>query len=70
MGHLTKQCKIFMEHVEAKIGNSKKPLFDGTDPEGVYYSDFGDKDNSDDNVLPYAEEIQDQKQVEFNEDYI
>ena len=70
MGHLTKQCKIFMEHVEAKIGNSKKPLFDGTEPDRVYYSDFGDKDNSDDKVLLYEEDILEQKQVEVNEGYI
>ena len=50
-----------MEHVEAKIGNSKKPLFDGTEPDRVYYSDFGDKDNSDDKVLLYEEDILEQK---------
>ena len=26
--HITKQCNNFMEYVEAKIGNAKKPLFD------------------------------------------
>ena len=29
-----------MESVEAKIGNTKKPLFDSTDPEIVYCSTF------------------------------
>ena len=32
---MAKQCKNFMERVEAKIGNSKKPLFDGMDPDRV-----------------------------------
>ena len=50
-----------MERVEAKIGNSKKTLFDGTEPDRVYWSDFGDTDNADDNMFPYGEDIQDQK---------
>ena len=51
---MTKHCKDFMEHVEAKIGNAKQPLFDGTDPERVYYSDSGDTNDADNNVLPYG----------------
>ena len=51
---MTKQCKNFMEHVEAKIGNAKQPLFDGTEPDRVYYSDFGDTKYSEDNLLPYG----------------
>ena len=50
-----------MEPVEAKIVNATQPLFDGMDPDRVYYSDFGDTKDSDDNVLPYGEEIQYQK---------
>ena len=61
--HMTKQCNNFMEILEAKTGNSKQPTFDGTDPEIVYYIAFGDTDDSDDNVLPYGEEIQHQKEV-------
>ena len=38
-----------MEPVEAKIGNYKQPLFDGTDPDRVYYSAFGDTEDADDN---------------------
>ena len=59
-----------MELVKAKIGNSKKPLFDGTDPDRVYCSAFGDTDNYFDNMLPYGEYIQDQKEVEVNKAYI
>ena len=47
-----------MERVEAKIGNAKQPLFDGMEPDRVYYSAFGDTDNTDENVLPYGEESQ------------
>ena len=68
--NITKQCKNSMERVEAKIGNSKKPMFDVTEPDRVYYSDFGYTNYSYNNVLPYGEYIQDQKGVEVNEDYI
>ena len=67
---MTKQCRDFMERVEAKIVNSKQPLFDGTEPDIVYYSAFGDTDDADNNLLPYGEDIQDQKEVEVNEAYI
>ena len=44
-----------MEHVEAKIGNAKQPLFYDTDPDRVYWSAFGDTDAGDENMLPYGE---------------
>ena len=50
-----------MERVEDKIGNAKQALFDGTYPERIYYSDFGDTKNSEENLLPYGEDIQYQK---------
>ena len=68
--NMTKQCKNFMERVEDKIGNAKKPLFDGKNPEIVYYSAFGDIDDAAENVLTYGEDIQDQKGAEVSEDYI
>ena len=42
---MTKQCKNFMERVEAKTVNSKQPMFDGADPYRVYYITFGDTYN-------------------------
>ena len=59
-----------MECVEAKIGNSKQPLSDGTDPDRVYYSYFGDTNYDDNNVSHYGEDIQDQNYFEVNKDYI
>ena len=40
-----------MELVESKVGNSNQSLFDGMEPARLYYSDFGDTDNSYDNLL-------------------
>ena len=68
--HMTKQCKNFLELVEISIGNDKQPLFDGADPDILYYSDFGDTNDAYNNVLPYGEDIQDQKMVEVNKAYI
>ena len=45
---MTKECKNFMEWVEDKVVNYKQPMFCGTDPDRIYYSSFGDTDNSDD----------------------
>ena len=56
--------------MESKIVNAKQPLFDGTDPDRVYNSDYGDINYDDGNVLPYGEEIQYKKEVEVNEAYI
>ena len=65
--NITKQCKNFMEHVQDKIGNTKKPLFDSTEPDRVYYSASRDTNDVDNNILPYGEYIQDQKEVELKE---
>ena len=59
-----------MDRVETKIGNDNQPMFDGIDPDRVYNSAFGYTNDSGYNVLPYGEEIQDQKEVEFNKAYI
>ena len=48
-----------MERIEDNIGNDKQPFFGSTEPERLYYIDFGDTNNADYNVLPYVEEIQD-----------
>ena len=40
--------------MEDKIENAKQPLFDGTDTEILYYSDFGDTKDAEDKVLPYG----------------
>ena len=68
--NMTKYCKNFIKNVVAKIGDSKQPLFGVTDPERVYYSDFGYTKNVDDKILPNWEEIQYQKEVEVNKAYI
>ena len=48
-----------MERVEAKIVNTKQPLIYGIDSYIVYYSAFGDTNDTDDKWLPYGGNIQD-----------
>ena len=55
--HMTNHCNNFMERVEAKIVNSKQPIFDRTEPDRVYYSAFGDTGDPQENLLTYEEEI-------------
>ena len=62
--NITKQYKNWIECVEAKIENSKKNLFDGTDPEKLYYNAFGDIDYADGKFLPYGDDIKEQKEAE------
>ena len=54
---MIKQCKNFMECVESKIGNSKQSLFDGTEPDILYCSAFGDTNNAVEKSLTCGEEI-------------
>ena len=50
-----------MDRVETKIGNDNQPMFDGIDPDRVYYSAFVETKDAGNTMLPYGEEIQDQK---------
>ena len=50
---MTKQCNYFMERVEAKIGNSKQPLFYGT-YQTEYFKVLLGTHNADNNMLPYG----------------
>ena len=63
-------CRKFMKSVESKIGNEKVPIYDASKPDKIYFSAFGEHDDDDDNLLPYGEEIVDQKESEINETYI
>jgi hypothetical protein len=67
---LVEQTKAFTDSVESKIGNYKQPLFNIHIPKGIYYNAFGDDMDADDNVLPYGDELVDQKTSEVNEAYL
>ena len=60
-------CRKFTESVEAKIGNDNVPLYDTSTTDKIYFSDFGENDNADNNLLLYGEEIVDQKESEVND---
>ena len=68
--NMTNRCNDSMERVEVKIINDKQTMFYGMDSYRVYYSAFGDTNDTDNNVLPFVEDIHHQKEVEVNEAYI
>ena len=49
--------------METNIGNAKHNMFDGKELGKLYDSDFGETDDANNNILPYGEDIQDQKDV-------
>lgn len=67
---LKEQTKAFMESVLAKIGNYRQPEFDPMSPDQLYYSAFGDEKIDDELVLPYGNEIVDEKVAEVDEAYL
>jgi hypothetical protein len=67
---LKKQTDTFMETLESKIGNYRQPAFNIEVPDEIYYEAFGDDTTSDDNVLPYGDEINDVKTTEVDEAYL
>ena len=58
-----------MESIKSNIGNIKQPLYDGIQADNIYYSDFDDDPDINDMVLPYGQEINDQKIEEVSESY-
>ena len=59
-----------MQQVRASSKKNAAIILGLTDPDRVYYSDFGDTNDADDSVLPYGEENQDHKEAKVNDSYI
>ena len=63
-------CVKFMLSVEDKIGNHKVPCFDSDNPRSIYYQPFDCDESDDDVILPYGEEILDNKLEEIDMPYL
>jgi hypothetical protein len=59
-----------MRSINARIGNSRQALYDETDPNSIYYSNFSDDPVDDTNALPYGDEILEVKLAEADDSYI
>ena len=68
--HMKEECKRFMTSLESKIGNHKEGIFDHDNPDVIYYNAFGDDLASDENALPYGDEILDTKIETIDEPYM
>ena len=68
--HLKEECMKFTESIKSNIGNIKQPLYDGIQPNNIYYLAFDDYIDIDDMVLPYGQDIKDHKTDEVNKEYV
>ena len=48
---MKEETNIFMELVETKIGNEWQPLYEATNYQAIYYTEFEYDINNDDNIL-------------------
>ena len=53
-----------------EIGNSKQPIYEDVDPKSIRFTAFGDERDEDEYLLPYGDEIVDQKIEEIDDVYI
>ena len=67
---MVSQTSRFMQTLEDKIGNHLVPQFNISSPSSIYYEAFNDPLDSDDNVLPYGDELIDVKTESVDEAYL
>ena len=60
----------FTESIKSNIGNIKQPLYDGIQPNNIYYLAFDEDPDVDNVVIPYGQEIKYQNREEFDEAYV
>ena len=67
---LKKRTSLFMRCLEEKIGNSQQPVYNSQNPQEIYYVNFNEPLDNDQNDLPYGEELIDLETDEINELYL
>ena len=67
---MAKRTSNFTKSVEGRISNHNKLIYDLVDPDRIYVSVFGDQPCEDDRLLPYGEEIMDQKTMDIDDSYL
>ena len=68
--NIVKSTDNFTQSVEGKIGNHRQPIYDLVAPDRIYFAAFGDQPDEDDRLLPYGEEIMDQKTMDIDDSYL
>ena len=67
---MVKITSNFAQSVEGRIGNHRQPIYDLVDRDIIYFATFGDQSDEDDRLLPYGEEIMDQKTMDIDDCYL
>ena len=67
---MKEETKKFMTSLEALVGNYREGVFQPTSPSLIYYDDFGDRSDTDENVLPYGDKLVDAKSETAEEAYL
>ena len=67
---MKEEMSKFMTSIENVIGNHRQPIFDNTAPCNIYFDAFNEDHDSDENVLPYGDELIDAKTETIDEAYI
>ena len=67
---MKEETNKFMTSLESLILNDIEGVFRPTSPSLIYYDAFGESSDSDENVLPYGDELVDVKSETFDKAYL
>ena len=67
--NMLKRASDFTQSVEGRIGKHCQSIYDIVDPDRIKFAAFGDQPDEDDQLLPYGEEIMDQKTMDIDDSY-
>ena len=67
---MVKRTSDFTQSVEGRIGNHRQPIYDLVDPDIIYFATFGYQPDEDDRLIPYGEQIMDQKTMDIDGSYL
>ena len=70
LDHMKEKTKNFMTSLESLIGNCIEVVFHPTSPSLIYYDAFGESSDTDDNFLPYGDELFDVISETVDKDYL
>ena len=67
---MVKMTSDLTHSFEGRIGDHIQLIYDLIDPDRIYFDAFGDQPDEDDRLLPYDEEIMDQKTMDIDDSYL
>ena len=67
---MEKMTPNFTQSFERRIRNHRQPIYDFFDTDRIYFAAFVDQTDEDNKLLPYGEEIMDQKTMDIDDFYL